>query len=301
MAVLPSVLRKLITDWAIETILDCHLGEGGREPDPHITIKYGFTDDDAIDQLRGLLVRNGPFRISLGRFGVFKSGYGKWKNDDGDVLYVEVESPDLVELNRAASALPNDDKHPDYQPHITVAYLSSSELADYYTSLSAPFLEAQAVVEEVEWSPGDGSHEMIPLSFLGRAVKGTTPWLVKGEGTCEQGQTAAQTGCTPANGEASQGVQDEEPKDPESRAALILKAVVPERVRAFVVKVKDAALQKLYDRYGERTAKAIIAAAALSVAIPLPGTQPAAIAVSLIVAEALRAIRKMRGKSFKWQ
>jgi hypothetical protein len=103
----PDPLRKEITDWCLENILDEHLGKGGRELSPHITILYGFKDDspETILAVSRLLIRHGPFRIKLGSLSAFRKGYGKWKDDEGDVLKLEVESDDLHELNAELRAL----------------------------------------------------------------------------------------------------------------------------------------------------------------------------------------------------
>ena len=71
--------------------------------------------------------------------------------------------------------------------------------------------------------------------------------------------------------------------------------LVPQRVKDAAVRVKTWAVQKLKDRYGERAAGLIIKAAVLSAPIPLPGTQPATIVASLIIAEAVRAFRVLKG------
>ncbi len=85
----------------------------------------------------------------------------------------------------------------------------------------------------------------------------------------------------------------------ESRLAQIWHAIsslpgkaIPPRVKAAVAKVKDYAVKKLVDRYGERGASIILKVAALSAPIPLPGSQPAAIALSLVIAEGVRFFRK---------
>ena len=158
-------------------------------------------------------------------------------------------------------------------------------IVDGHTRLAAAKLTGEEEVEVDVWVPDEEQsapdwfkdHEISPKEELLDPMEADDP------------REAALP-----SGEAGQEVQEE--SSPESRASRILKAAVPKKVRAFVAKIKDAALQKLYDRYGERTAKLIISAAALSVAIPIPGTQPATIAASLIVAEALRAIRKIRGE-----
>ena len=53
-------------------------------------------------------------------------------NDGQDVLYVAVDSPALHELHDTVKRyLPNQETHPDYHPHVTIAYLKTGRAARY--------------------------------------------------------------------------------------------------------------------------------------------------------------------------
>src|SRR5262249_29209639 len=87
-----------------------------------------------------------------------------------------------------------------------------------------------------------------------------------------------------------------------SRVKSIFRAVaglpgkaVPHGIKRVVAKVKDKLIAGLKSRYGERGASIILKVAALSAPIPVPGSQPAAIALSLVIAEGVRAFRRLRG------
>lgn len=174
--VLPESLRKQITDWATENIPEFHLGPGGIEFCPHITLKYGLKDssEETIQSLRNLLAKQGPFSVKLGRFNAFKSDYGKWDNKDGDVLYIEVNGIPLHNLNKIITEnFDCENTHPNYIPHVTVAYLKP-EYIDGCVSQELPFQNQEVVFESVEWSGADGRKEVIPFSFLAsRGIKGT--------------------------------------------------------------------------------------------------------------------------------
>lgn len=161
-ASIPHPLAKQIQDWVIEEIPDFHLAKGGRELDVHITVKYGFrnSDEETVQELKSLLTRYGPISVRLGGLSLFEG------NEDGDVLYVEINSPQLHELNSIISnTFPCVDTHPEYTPHLTLAYLDP-EVSQSYLSLVPPFLNQEVVIGEVVWSGADGERESIPLSFL---------------------------------------------------------------------------------------------------------------------------------------
>lgn len=101
------------------------LAEKGREDEPHITVKYGITDDAAVDAIRAALATVPPIRATLGATSIFDT-------DEADVLKVDVDSPDLHAVNKAiADAVPTEDTYPTYQPHVTIAYLKKGKGADY--------------------------------------------------------------------------------------------------------------------------------------------------------------------------
>ncbi len=198
-AVLPEALRKQITDWTIETIPDFHLGKGGRESNPHVTIKYGFKDcsPETVQTLRSMFGRSGPFSIQLKGLSLFEG------NADGDVLKVDVESPELHEINSliAQSYDCSGDKRPEYQPHLTLAYLTP-EASKLYLEESPPFLNQVVRIDEVQWSgTEDEDKQIIPLSFLNmtKALESyeTKRWVtldpsgthvdIEGDGTISKG------------------------------------------------------------------------------------------------------------------
>lgn len=161
--------RKEVTDWTLETIPDFHLGPGGREDRPHITVKYGFKNSDleTISNLRAMLIRNGPITVTLEKeLSLFGEGYGKWNNEDGDVLKVGIFSPELHQLNAIISAsFPCEDKYPEYKPHMTLAYLDPI-ISKSYVGLTPSFLGRQIRVDTLVFTGPDGVNETIHLSFL---------------------------------------------------------------------------------------------------------------------------------------
>lgn len=234
MVMLPPHLSKTITDWAIENVLDCHLGPGGRELRPHVTVKFGFIDSspETIEAIRQFLHGRPPLQVKLTELALFTAGYGKWKNDDGDVLYAAVESPDLHRLNAEISAaFPCEDSHPEYRPHVTISYLDPA-VAEFYRDQPTPFLPCSLSLDRFLWSGADGRQEWIEpnvllgglrnnlsVSFMGGTMPTTflpSPFvnrksivhfshLIKAQGQpCKQGEAASRTGCVPASGKRGQ-------------------------------------------------------------------------------------------------
>lgn len=184
MAVLPDSLRKEITDWAIENVLECHLAPEGIELGPHCTIKYGLVDssEETLSKIKELLSHQLPFPITLAGLSLFKGGV------DGDVLKVDVDSTELHKLNKLISeTFPCEDKYPEYKPHVTIAYLDP-KVSKYYEKLSVPFVNTYVLIDSVEWSGTNGERKIIPLGrsasdFFGRVrTKSTDAELVKEEG-----------------------------------------------------------------------------------------------------------------------
>lgn len=137
--------------------------EGGREEDAHITVKYGLHTNDAADIRKVLATYVGPIRITLGKTAIFEG-------DGYDVLYVEVKSQDLYELNaRLADKLEATDTYPAYRPHATVAYLKKGSGVKY-VGLNA--LEGMsASIGSVRFSSAEGV--ITDLRITGRSEKGS--------------------------------------------------------------------------------------------------------------------------------
>lgn len=87
---------------------------------PHITVRYGLHQHGGTaEAVTAIVGGSGEIVVSFGQLSVFeitKDGV------DMDVLKVEINSPDLKELNARLGFLPNTQTY-EYSPHMTVAYL----------------------------------------------------------------------------------------------------------------------------------------------------------------------------------
>lgn len=118
----PVEQANFILDWGNLHVTDemLYMGEDddemGREDEIHITVKYGLVAEGVPKALYKIAADTEPFPVNLGKLSLFES-------DGYDVLKLEIKSPGLKALNQKISALPNEDRHPVYTPHSTIAYV----------------------------------------------------------------------------------------------------------------------------------------------------------------------------------
>jgi hypothetical protein len=138
-------------------IPDSDLADGGRETEPHVTVKYGIHGSD-VEAVRRALADADPVEIMLGRTSVFPAT----EDRQSDVLKVEVIGPGLHRLNkRLSAALPHTDTYPDYRPHVTLAYLRPGAGRRH---TGRDVVEGMAfVADRVRFSDRDGHCTDIPL------------------------------------------------------------------------------------------------------------------------------------------
>lgn len=109
-------LRVMIPRWVAKNIRPDELLK--LEHRPHATVYYGADKRD-LPQIEKIVEDYGrPIRLMIGSFNVFE-------HDDKDVLYLEMIGPALKELHDKIAELPHSrpPTHPEYKPHLTVAYL----------------------------------------------------------------------------------------------------------------------------------------------------------------------------------
>ena len=149
-----------------EMIPQDDLAEDGREQNPHITIKFGLHSNDA-EEVRTAIQDLSPVAIQIGKASVFP---GK-RDDNGKPLYevvkLEVESEALHKLNEQVSdKLEHTDTHPDYKPHITLAYVKPG-LGEYYAKRVNGLEGRTTVFDRAIFS--NKRREWNPIKLLGKA------------------------------------------------------------------------------------------------------------------------------------
>lgn len=153
---LPAEHADAVREFA-KTIPDSELAEKGRETEPHVTVKYGLHSPEHTGASEALAGEK-PATVHFGNLSVFHT-------PDADVLKVGVSSPDLHRMNaKVAEGNAHTDTHPQYSPHVTVAYLKPGEGAKYDGKPLPGVTGKSVTMSSVTFSPHEGERTEIPLA-----------------------------------------------------------------------------------------------------------------------------------------
>jgi 2'-5' RNA ligase len=120
-----TAIQNLIEEEDLYTGEDGDEGRSyGKEVEPHVTVLYGIHADVPDEDVEKLIDEISRPKINLGKVSTFE-------NELFDVLKFDIESPDLVELNKKFKELPHTSEHPNYHPHATIAYLKKGTAKKY--------------------------------------------------------------------------------------------------------------------------------------------------------------------------
>lgn len=142
------------------------LAEDGRELNPHITIKFGLHTDDT-EEVRQAIQDLKPVPIQIGKASIFQGTDKDTGKPTHDVVKLDVESSALHDLNNNVSKrLECTDTHPEYKPHITLAYVKPG-LGEYYAKRLNLLEGKVAVFDRAIFS--NKRREWNPIKLLGEA------------------------------------------------------------------------------------------------------------------------------------
>lgn len=89
----------------------------GFEREPHVTLLYGLYEDVTWDDVKKYLSPLHDYKAMLYNVSSFQ-------NEKFDVLKMDIKSSTMLKTNKLLrDNLPHDELHPEYHPHMTIAYL----------------------------------------------------------------------------------------------------------------------------------------------------------------------------------
>lgn len=137
-----------------EILSDSSIAEGGREDHPHVTVLYGITGV-GVDEIVRVVSRLESPLVTFRHVTSFPAG------EHGVPLIVKVESAGLNMINRRLrDSLPHVVTHPEYNPHVTIAYVhDASAMEGSHCSISSKSCYLTKAVISME----DGTKAVVPL------------------------------------------------------------------------------------------------------------------------------------------
>lgn len=120
----------------------------GIESSPHITLLYGLHSNVTKEDVENALnkFKGKDIDISI-------NGIGKFDDDKFSVVKLNVDSPLLHEINKELKKLPHTNDYPDYNPHMTIAYVKPGS-ADKY--LSGDYRKKFTNIDKIVYSMTNG-------------------------------------------------------------------------------------------------------------------------------------------------
>lgn len=102
----------------------------GIEDQPHITVLYGFIDDETnLRELRRYLTPLDYIKVSLENITIFET-------DDYDVVKFDVACDQLYSMNlKISKRFPHENDYDFYEPHMTIAYVKKGTGQKYVKNI----------------------------------------------------------------------------------------------------------------------------------------------------------------------
>ena len=130
-------------------------GKPGIQDNPHVTVLYGLHEEVSLDQVKSV------FENTNERIDIKIEGIGVFENESFDVVKFNVAKNETLQiLNDSLSEFPNSNEYPEYESHITIAYVKKGRGKKYEN------LEYKHVVEnlnEICYSMTDGTKEYFSI------------------------------------------------------------------------------------------------------------------------------------------
>lgn len=152
MGVMPKAVADKASAFSRLHIPDEWLTSDGREDKFHVTLKYSILTDD-LSQVEKHLPKK-PIKCVLGKVNAFR------KKDDVHVLIVDVHGEELEKAHKELSKLENDDEHPQFHGHMSLAYVLPGKGTELEGDDTFEGIEVE--ITQLDWSPkGDGDGRQV--------------------------------------------------------------------------------------------------------------------------------------------
>ncbi len=136
---------------------DLYTKEGesyGIQNDPHVTLLYGIESSVDIEDIKEIISKIDPIEIRVDSIDFFE-------NDEFDVVKFSVaNSSKLQKAHDLLSELPNQNKFPDYNPHITIGYVKKGMGKKY----KKEFNRVLGTFKKVKYTESGGQKYVFSLS-----------------------------------------------------------------------------------------------------------------------------------------
>ena len=153
----PTEIATKVKKWGEKHISDSDLYIEGdkyaREDDIHTTVKYGLVTA-SVEPIKNKIKDIKPFYITLGKISRFVPS-----DEEYDVVKIEYNGDGLFKLNKILCELKNEDSHPEYKPHCTIAYVKKGHCSEL--SGNGELEGIRVKVDEVTFSSKTGEKSKI--------------------------------------------------------------------------------------------------------------------------------------------
>jgi len=130
-------------------------GKPGIQDNPHVTVLYGLHEEVSLEQVKSV------FEDIDESLDIKIEGIGVFENENFDVVKFNVVPCDtLQDLHNKLSEFPNSNEYPEYEPHITIAYIKKGHGKKYEDLAYKHSIEN---IDEVCYSLTDGSKEYFSI------------------------------------------------------------------------------------------------------------------------------------------
>lgn len=163
-----ETLRDDVISWGFDEIPEeSFYGKNSREIDIHVTVINGIRDN--FEKVYRTICNQKSFECKLGNLSLFQA------NKNFDVLFIEVNSPELISINKTLKKTVNiESYHSQYVPHITIGYLKKDKGIKYINN--SFFNKEKFVVNDLYFSSKIGSKTLIELGKIWKNQDGPVSW-----------------------------------------------------------------------------------------------------------------------------